>query len=163
MNWRVSELDRLTLVSNSDAHSLGSLGREANLLDIEPSFEALRRAIERRDGVLGTVEFYPEEGKYHLDGCRRCSARLEPAETRARGERCPVCGQPVTVGVLSRVEQLADRPPGARPAGALDYQCLVPLAEVAGDLIVPGLGRVGDLLAACPVEGVVPLGTDDAA
>jgi DNA helicase-2/ATP-dependent DNA helicase PcrA len=123
MNWRVSELDRLTLVSNSDAHSLGSLGREANLLDIEPGFEPLRRALERRAGFLGTVEFYPEEGKYHLDGHRSCGVRLEPEETRRLDGRCPECGSLVTVGVMSRAPWPTGawfRPPtrGLRAVGA---------------------------------------------
>jgi DNA helicase-2/ATP-dependent DNA helicase PcrA len=138
MNWRVSELDRLTLVSNSDAHSLGSLGREANLLDIEPSFDALRRAIERRDGFLGTVEFYPEEGKYHLDGHRACGVRLEPEETRRFGGRCPECGGLLTVGVMSRVLALADRRRGFRPADAPAFERLVPLDQTVAQVADAG-------------------------
>ncbi|HPA81751.1 MAG TPA: UvrD-helicase domain-containing protein [Thermoanaerobaculales bacterium] len=134
MNWRVSELDRLTLVSNSDAHSLGSLGREANLLDIEPGFAALRRALQGRDGFLGTVEFYPEEGKYHLDGHRACGVRLEPEETRRLGGRCPQCGGVLTVGVLSRVISLADRRSGFRPADAPAFQRLVPLDQTVAQV-----------------------------
>ncbi len=134
MNWRVSELDRLTLVSNSDAHSLGSLGREANLLDIEPGFEPLRRAIERRDGFLGTVEFYPEEGKYHLDGHRSCGVRLEPDETRRLEGRCPECGGLLTVGVMSRVLALADRRSGFRPADAPAFERLVPLDQTVAQV-----------------------------
>jgi DNA helicase-2/ATP-dependent DNA helicase PcrA len=134
MNWRVSELDRLTLVSNSDAHSLGSLGREANLLDIEPGFEPLRRALERREGFLGTIEFYPEEGKYHLDGHRSCGVRLEPEETRRLEGRCPECGGMVTVGVMSRVLALADRRSGFRPADAPTFERLVPLDQTVAQV-----------------------------
>ncbi|MDD5306099.1 MAG: UvrD-helicase domain-containing protein [Deltaproteobacteria bacterium] len=140
MNWRVSALDRLTLISNSDAHSAAKLGREANLLDIEPGFGALRRALETREGFLGTVEFFPEEGKYHLDGHRKCGARLNPDETRASGGKCPVCGAAVTVGVMSRVEDLADRPSGVRPENASPFTSLVPLDELAGEALGVGAG-----------------------
>jgi len=135
MNWRVSALDRFTLVSNSDAHSPPILGREASRFDTEADYFAIRRALETGDGYLGTVEFFPEEGKYHLDGHRKCGVRLEPAETRARDGRCPVCGKPLTVGVLHRVEALADRPEGVRPEGAAGYRSLVPLPEVVGEIL----------------------------
>jgi DNA helicase-2/ATP-dependent DNA helicase PcrA len=131
MNWRVRELDRLTLVSNSDAHSPGKLGREANVLDIELGYGPLLEALRTRRGWWGTVEFFPEEGKYHLDGHRKCAVRLEPEQTRQFGGRCPVCGDKLTVGVLSRVVELADRPDGARPDGASAYVRLVALDEVA--------------------------------
>jgi DNA helicase-2/ATP-dependent DNA helicase PcrA len=141
MNWRLSQLDRYTLISNSDAHSAAKLGRELNLLNITPSYDGLRAAIEHCDPqeFLGTVEFYPEEGKYHLDGHRNCDVRLEPEERARLGGKCPRCGQPVTVGVLSRVEALADRtleeakkrpPPRARP-----FTSLVPLGEVVGEVL----------------------------
>ena len=143
MNWRVRALDGLTLVSNSDAHSAGSLGREANLLDIEPGFAPLRRALFARDGFLGTVEFYPEEGKYHLDGHRRCGVRLDPEETKALGGRCPECGGTLTVGVASRVLDLADRPDGIRPDGASPYQRLVPLAETVAQVLDIGPATKG--------------------
>src|SRR5919106_139668 len=87
-------------------------------LETEVDYWAIRRALETGEGFEGTVEFFPEEGKYHLDGHRKCGVRMEPAETRRHGGRCPVCGKPPTVGVLHRVEELADRPAGARPAGA---------------------------------------------
>ncbi len=135
MNWRVSALDRYRLVSNSDAHSPPILGREASRFDTEPDYFAIRRALETGEGYLGTVEFFPEEGKYHLDGHRKCGVRLEPAETRALGGRCPVCGKPLTVGVLHRVEALADRPEGARPEGAAGFRSLVPLPEVVGEIL----------------------------
>ncbi|HEY2959098.1 MAG TPA: UvrD-helicase domain-containing protein [Actinomycetota bacterium] len=138
MNWRVSTLDRYRLVSNSDAHSPPILGREASRFDTEPDYFAIRRALETGEGYLGTVEFFPEEGKYHLDGHRKCGVRLEPAETRAHGGLCPVCGKPLTIGVLHRVEALADRPEGARPEGAAGYRCLVPLPEVIGEILGTG-------------------------
>ena len=117
MNWRVSALDRFRLVSNSDAHGPGRLGREATRFSCEPGFTAIRAALATGVGYAGTVEFFPEEGKYHGDGHRACGVRLTPAETRAAGMRCPACGGAVTVGVAHRVEALADRaapvPPGA--------------------------------------------------
>jgi DNA helicase-2/ATP-dependent DNA helicase PcrA len=141
MNWRLSQLDRYTLISNSDAHSAQKLGRELNLLNIDPSYEGLRAALETCDPAqfLGTVEFYPEEGKYHLDGHRACHVRLQPEERQAAGGKCPVCGHPVTVGVLSRVEALADRSAdeamAKKPARARPFQSLVPLPEVVGEVL----------------------------
>lgn len=132
MNWRLSQLDGLTLVSNSDAHSPAKLGREANLFRTEVTYDAVFEALHGGDPARfgGTLEFYPQEGKYHLDGCRRCGVRLEPDQTREHGGRCPECGKLVTVGVMSRVEDLADRPPGARPDTAFGFESLVPLQEV---------------------------------
>ena len=108
MNWRVPDLDGLTLVSNSDAHSPAKLGREANLLDCALSYPAMAHAIQTGEGFCGTLEFYPEEGKYHLDGHRNCGVCLEPSEARKLGDVCPVCGRRLTIGVLHRVEALAD-------------------------------------------------------
>ena len=127
MNWRISALDRYTLVSNSDAHSPAKLAREANLLSCDLTYEALAGALEdpAGGGFEGTLEFYPDEGKYHLDGHRKCGVRLDPAKTRELGGRCPVCGRPLTVGVMSRVEDLADRPEGARPEGSLPFESVV--------------------------------------
>ncbi|MCX7749962.1 MAG: endonuclease Q family protein [Candidatus Bipolaricaulota bacterium] len=141
MNWRVSALDHLALVSFSDAHSPTRLGREACLLELpELSYAALVDALRTRDPArfLGTIEFFPEEGKYHYDGHRLCGVALSPRETAERGGKCPVCGRPVTVGVLHRVEELADRPPGHRPPGAIPYRSLVPLLEVLGQVLGQG-------------------------
>ncbi len=137
MNWRVSSLDRYTLVSNSDAHSPRKLGREANRLDTDLTYDALFDAIRSGDPqrFLGTVEFFPEEGKYHYDGHRKCGVRWKPAETRAHNGLCPVCGKPVTVGVLHRVEALADRPEGAVKPNALPYHSLIPLPEVLAEFL----------------------------
>jgi DNA helicase-2/ATP-dependent DNA helicase PcrA len=140
MNWRLSQLDRLTLVSSSDAHSAAKLGREANLFDIEPSYPAMLSALRTGDGFLGTVEFYPEEGKYHLDGHRKCELRLEPEQTRELDGRCPKCGGKLTVGVMSRVLDLADRPPGSQPERARPFTCLVPLDETVGQVLGVGAG-----------------------
>ncbi len=153
MNWRVSHLDRFTLVSNSDAHSPPMLGREANVFDTEMDYFAMRRALETRTGFGGTVEFFPEEGKYHLDGHRACATRLNPDETRANNGNCPSCGKPVTVGVLHRVETLADRPRGDKPAVTSPFRSLVQLPEVIGELHGVGpktktVGRAVDALTA---------------
>ncbi len=130
MNWRVSALDSFHLLSNSDAHSPAKLGREANLFDIELSYPGLRRAIEQGEGLAGTLEFFPEEGKYHLDGHRKCGLCLEPEEAERLGNVCPVCGRKLTVGVLHRVVELSDRPAGFHLAGAKPFENLVPLPEL---------------------------------
>ena len=140
MNWRISFLDRYRLVSNSDAHSPAKLGRETTLFEGEPDYYGLRRALETGEGYLGTVEFFPEEGKYHLDGHRKCGIRLTPEETKANDGRCPVCGQPVTVGVMHRVDVLADRGEDAAPppATAGTVSNLVPLPEVLSEIVGSG-------------------------
>ena len=138
MNWRVSRLDRFRSVSYSDAHAPSRLGREATEFATELDYFAIRRALETGDGLQGTVEFFPEQGRYHLSGHRRCGVRLEPAEARRARMRCPVCGKRLTMGVLQRVEDLADRPAGVRAAGAAGWRNLLALDElVAG---VTGVG-----------------------
>jgi DNA helicase II / ATP-dependent DNA helicase PcrA len=138
MNWRVSGLDRYRLVSNSDAHSPPMLGREATIFAAELDYFAIRAALETGEGFGGTIEFFPEEGKYHLDGHRKCGVRLDPAETRRLHGTCPECGKPLTVGVMHRVEALADREDGFVPAGAAGFRCLVPLPEVVGEIVGVG-------------------------
>jgi uncharacterized protein (TIGR00375 family) len=140
MNHRVSFLDGYRLTSNSDSHSPAKLGREATLFDCEPDYHAIRHALETGQGYVGTVEFFPEEGKYHLDGHRKCEVRLTPRETLAHGGRCPVCGEPVTVGVAHRVEALADRHEDnvTPPATAGVAQNLVPLPEVLAEIASSG-------------------------
>ena len=132
MNWRISALDRYHLVSNSDAHSPSKLGREANLLDTQLSYPALSRSLQegQKGGLIGTIEFFPEEGKYHYDGHRNCKQCLTPAETEQFGGKCPVCGRKITIGVQHRVEQLADREEGYVPENAAFFESLVPLPEV---------------------------------
>jgi ATP-dependent DNA helicase UvrD/PcrA len=134
MNWRVSSLDRYQLVSNSDAHSAPALAREATLLHTAMDYYAVRDGLRSGEGLRGTVEFFPEEGKYHADGHRACGVNWRPEQTRSAGGRCPECGRPLTVGVLSRVEDLADRPDGRRPAGAKEVVHLIQLAEILGEL-----------------------------
>ena len=141
MNWRVSFLDRYRLTSNSDANSPGKLGREATAFDCDVDYFALRRALETGEGYAGTVEFFPEEGKYHLDGHRKCEVRLTPKETLANGGRCPVCGEKVTIGVEHRVDVLADRDMvGTPPATAGTVSNLVPLPEMLSEIAASGVG-----------------------
>ncbi len=132
MNWRVSALDGYQLISNSDAHSPAKLGREANLLDIELSYQGLQNAIQKGAGLQGTIEFFPEEGKYHFDGHRKCNLCLTPADTQKYQGICPVCGRKITIGVSHRVEQLADREEGYIKESAKIFESLVPLPEVIG-------------------------------
>lgn len=134
MNWRVSSLDAYQLVSNSDAHSLPALAREATLFDTAVDYFAVREALRTGDGLAGTIEFFPEEGKYHADGHRACGVNWQPQQTRAAGGRCPECGRPLTVGVLSRVEDLADRPEGGPPPRSKAVTHLVQLPEVLGEI-----------------------------
>lgn len=142
MNQLWSALDRYTLISNSDAHSGEKLGREANLLSGEMSFPALRAALRGDSSPArfeGTLEFYPEEGKYHLDGHRKCGIVLEPAETARLKGICPVCGKELTIGVLNRVFELADRETPVRSA-AQKFSSLVPLTEVLSEILGSGSG-----------------------
>lgn len=168
MNWRLSSLDRITLISNSDAHSPSKLGREANIFDTsnpssppfnspldrggyrgvkggqggiikEISYGFITNAIKTKNGFLGTIEFFPEEGKYHYDGHRFCSVRLSPKETILNNYVCPICKRKVTVGVMHRVEKLADRADGFKPEGAPLYHSLIPLAEIISETLKIGI------------------------
>jgi DNA helicase-2/ATP-dependent DNA helicase PcrA len=135
MNWRVSSLDGYRLVSNSDAHSPPMLGREATAFELpELHYFTIYRALQTGDGFGGTVEFFPEEGKYHLDGHRACDVRMTPEETREAGGKCPACGKKPTIGVQHRVDALADRPEGYRPEGAAGFTSFVPLPEILGEI-----------------------------
>lgn len=136
MNWRVSQLDNLILLSNSDAHSLANLAREATIMDLaEISYKAFQDILRnrRKDKVIATLEFFPEEGMYHLDGHRQCSFVCEPKETKKINGLCPKCHRPLTIGVFSRVEELADRPAGYRPQGAADFEKLVELDKIIAE------------------------------
>ncbi|EHJ47703.1 UvrD/REP helicase [Solidesulfovibrio carbinoliphilus subsp. oakridgensis] len=153
MNWTLSALDRFRLISNSDAHSGEKLGRECNLFCGEASYEGIHRALRGENGgrdFCGTVEFFPEEGKYHLDGHRDCHVVMEPAEAKARGGICPVCGKQLTLGVLHRVLDLADRTEPARPPGMPGFTSLIPLDELAGEImgVGPKTGKARRLTAA---------------
>ncbi|WP_239404593.1 UvrD-helicase domain-containing protein [Frankia sp. Cj3] len=146
MFWRVSGLDRFRLVSNSDAHSPPMLGREATAFTCDVDYFAIRAALRGGEGFAGTIEFFPEEGKYHLDGHRNCGVRFEPSQTREVDGRCPQCGRPLTVGVLHRVDALADRGDGVRPATAGEVRSLVALPEVVGEIL--GVGPKSKAVAA---------------
>ena len=142
MNRLISALDRFTLISNSDCHSPAKLGREANLFDTGFDFYSLKNALNRggKQGFLGTIEFYPEEGKYHYDGHRKCNVCLEPLETKEKDYKCPVCQKPLTVGVMHRVMELADRQEPVYPEGQKSFESLVPLPEILGEILQVGSG-----------------------
>ncbi len=158
MNWRISKLDRYQLVSNSDAHSPSKLGREANLLDIDCSYEGLYRAIQTGEGLEGTVEFFPEEGKYHFDGHRKCGVSLSPVEAERLGGICPVCGKKLTMGVDHRVEQLADRAEGFVKKDGKKYESLVPLPEVISACM--GYSTASKKVQGCFEQMIQTLGTE---
>jgi uncharacterized protein (TIGR00375 family) len=137
MNWRVPSLDKYALVSFSDSHSAWPwrLGREATVFDLkELSYQGIVNALRTKQGLAETLEFFPEEGKYHLDGHRACNVCLEPRESIKLGKLCPVCKRPLTIGVLHRVEELADRPEGFKPDGAVPYRSLIPLSEIIASI-----------------------------
>jgi len=138
LNWMCSSLDGYRLVSNSDAHSPPMLGREATTLSCDLDYFAIAEAFRTGNGLAGTIEFFPEEGKYHLDGHRKCGIRFEPAESDRHGGMCPACGKPLTIGVLHRVAELADRPAGYRPPGAPGFTRLVQLRQVVGEIVATG-------------------------
>ena len=158
MNWRISKLDRYQLVSNSDAHSPSKLGREANLLDIDCSYEGFYRAIQTGEGLEGTVEFFPEEGKYHFDGHRKCGVSLSPVEAERLGGICPVCGKKLTMGVDHRVEQLADRAEGFVKKDGKKYESLVPLPEVISACM--GYSTASKKVQGCFEQMIQTLGTE---
>ena len=158
MNWRISKLDRYQLVSNSDAHSPSKLGREANLLDIDCSYEGLYRAIQTGEGLEGTVEFFPEEGKYHFDGHRKCGVSLSPVEAERLGGICTVCGKKLTMGVDHRVEQLADRAEGFVKKDGKKYESLVPLPEVISACM--GYSTASKKVQGCFEQMIQTLGTE---
>jgi uncharacterized protein (TIGR00375 family) len=136
MLWRIPDGRRVSLISNSDSHSPPKIGREANVFDTELSYTGIANALKEKDPkkFLFTIEFYPEEGKYHFDGHRNCNQRLSPKETKKYNGICPVCGKPITVGVLNRIEQIADKEEGFVPDGAVPFKSLVPLEEIIADV-----------------------------
>ena len=158
MNWACSSLDPYRLVSNSDAHSPPMLGREATVFNTDLDYFAMAAALRTGNGLEGTIEFFPEEGKYHLDGHRKCGVRVDPEQTRALDTICPQCGKPLTVGVLHRIAELADRPAGFRPPGAAGFTSLVQLPEIVGEILATGpkskkvVGEIGRLVAALGPE-----------
>ncbi len=142
MNWRISALDKYALVSNSDAHSPSKIGREANVFDTDFTFRGLLDALRTKNPkkFLHTIEFFPEEGKYHYDGHRKCGVALAPKESMKIGDLCPECGKRLTIGVLHRVEELADREPGVDIESRIPYKNLIPLNE----LVAEALGKTAE-------------------
>ena len=140
MNWKVSKLDKYRLVSNSDAHSPSKLAREATVFDTNMDYYGIMNALKTGSGYVGTVEFFPEEGKYHEDGHRKCNVCLTPEESKKLNNICPVCGKPLTIGVLNRVCELADRPFNSeyKPSTAGKVFSLVPLAEILSEIMQVG-------------------------
>ncbi|MDD5119739.1 MAG: endonuclease Q family protein [Candidatus Omnitrophica bacterium] len=141
MNWRLSALDRFTLISNSDSHSPQKIGREANVFNCQMDYKTIREVLKTKDKerFLYTIEFFPEEGKYHYDGHRLCGVRWSPQETKEHGGRCSKCGKPITVGVVNRVEKLADRPEGFKPDNAIPFKNLIPFVEIMAE--AKGVGK----------------------
>ena len=137
MLWRMKDCRQRTLISNSDAHSPRKIGREANVFDTELSYREITETIKSKNPqkFLYTIEFFPEEGKYHYDGHRNCNIKLKPEETKKYNGICPVCGKPLTVGVLNRVEALSDREEGFKPEKTIPFKSLVPLEEIIADAI----------------------------
>ncbi|MBI4812070.1 DNA helicase UvrD [Candidatus Falkowbacteria bacterium] len=138
MNWRLSTLDKLTLLSNSDAHSLANIGREANIFELENiTYDEIYEAIKKKDinKLKGTIEFYPEEGMYHFDGHRDCGVSFSPEQTKKNKGICPVCKKPLTIGVLNRVEELANRPVGAKPDNQPGFLKLVELDKIIAEAL----------------------------
>jgi uncharacterized protein (TIGR00375 family) len=145
MNWRLSALDKITLISNSDAHSPSRLGREANAFDCALDYKEVTETLRKKDRrkFLFTIEFFPEEGKYHYDGHRQCGVIFSPSQTKAHQSLCPVCKKKLTVGVLYRVEELADRPEGFIPKNAIPSIHLIPLEEMIAEALSLRVGTKG--------------------
>jgi uncharacterized protein (TIGR00375 family) len=140
MNWRLSKLDKIALISNSDSHSPAKIGREANVFDCELSYDGLIGVIKSHDlkKFLFTIEFFPEEGKYHYDGHRLCGVSMSPEETKKNKGICSKCHKPITIGVMNRVEKLADRAEGEGGENKIPFRSLIPLDEIIADVL--GLG-----------------------
>jgi DNA helicase II / ATP-dependent DNA helicase PcrA len=143
MNWKISSLDRYRLMSNSDAHSPGKLGREVNVFNTDLDYYAMLKALQTGQGFGGTCEFFPEEGKYHADGHRNCGVKLSPRESKANEGLCPKCKRPLTLGVLYRVEELADRHTHHKPECAADFKSIIPLPEVISEIMQAGPASQG--------------------
>lgn len=144
MNWQIGDLDQISLISNSDAHSLRKIGREANVFELSKaqlSYSGIMEAIRSRDPkkFLYTIEFFPEEGKYHLDGHRDHKFSCLPEETKRLGGICPVCGKKLLRGVLSRVDELASRPLGKKPKSVIPYKSIIPLEEIIAETLGVGV------------------------
>ncbi len=135
MNWRLSALDKLTCLSNSDAHSPSNIAREANIMEISApiTYQKIYDNLKNKQGMIATIEFYPEEGMYHFDGHRDCKFSCEPSQSKKLKNICPVCKKPLIIGVLNRVEELADRPHGYKPKNAVSFKKLVELDKIIAE------------------------------
>ncbi|MFA6588461.1 MAG: endonuclease Q family protein [Patescibacteria group bacterium] len=150
MNWRLTQLDQFNIISNGDSHSPRKLGREATVFELEKfGFKELTEALwfnpllndnKLKNHILETLEFFPEEGKYHLDGHAKCKQRMTPAQTKKHHGLCPVCKKPLTIGVLNRVDKIADRPEGYKNPKRAPYRTLVPLEEAIAEALDVGAG-----------------------
>jgi uncharacterized protein (TIGR00375 family) len=161
MNWQLSSLDRVVMISNSDAHSCRNLGREANMFDLEhPSYNEFVRVLREQDKTkfMYTIEFFPEEGKYHFDGCAADQFSCHPKESKKLGDRCPKCKKLLTLGVLHRVEKLSDREAKMVAPRKIPYKSIVPLAEIIADALEVGSVNSKKVLEAYNtlVDGVAP-------
>ncbi len=142
MNWRLSALDKFTLISNSDSHSFWPwrIGRECNIFDLKKlDYNSIIKAIRTKQGLKQTIEVDPSYGKYHFDGHRNCNISMNPEESIKNKNMCPVCGKKLTIGVLHRVEELADRPKGFIPDNAIPFNKLIPLSEIISHVINSGI------------------------
>ncbi|MFZ5801040.1 MAG: endonuclease Q family protein [Candidatus Omnitrophota bacterium] len=160
MNWRWSALDCFSLISNSDSHSPQKIGREANVFDCVMDYKEILDALKKKDNqrFKYTIEFFPEEGKYHFDGHRNCSVRFSPKESKEHKNICPKCGRPLTIGVMNRVDQLADRPEGFKPQNAIPYKNLIPLDEIIAD--AKGVGKGSSAVEKDYLSSVAKFGTE---
>jgi PHP family Zn ribbon phosphoesterase len=176
MNWMVENLDNIAVTSHSDAHSPAKLGREATLVQSALSYDDITGAIKTNDKrLIGTLEFFPEEGKYHYDGHRVCEVRFSPEQTKAHGGICPVCAKPLVVGVHNRLMELAHRGPGYRPKNAKQVKYIIPLAEIISELrstkstsgkavvaeyhkVIEHLGNEFDVLSQVPIGDIEAAG-----
>ena len=140
MLWRIPDVRGISIISNSDAHSPEKIGREANVFDTELNYYSIVEAIKTRKGFLETIEFYPQEGKYFGDGHRACNIYMNSKDSLTYNEICPVCGKPLTVGVMNRIEKLADKPEGYIPEGVVPFRSIVPLKEIIGEALGVGSG-----------------------
>lgn len=176
MNWRVENLDNIAITSHSDAHSPAKLGREATLVKSLLTYEDIIGAFKTNDSrLLGTIEFFPEEGKYHFDGHRACNIRFSPEETKKHGGICPVCGKPLVVGVENRLQELAGRSEGYKPKNTKQVKYIIPLAEILAELygtkstsskrvteayheVIERLGNEFDVLRSVPIDVIEAAG-----
>lgn len=140
MLWRIPDIRKISVISNSDAHSPEKIGREANVFDTELDYHSIVEAIKTRKGFLETIEFYPQEGKYYGDGHRACNVYMDSRESLKYNEICPVCGKPLTVGVMNRIDRLADKPEGFVPDNSVPFRSIVPLKEIIGEALGVGSG-----------------------